>query len=68
MNIIEFITNFVKSHAEQLILSIENAIIFNKIYTKTKLQFVMRNSIINNFEVKAHTPFLNCCIIKLCFY
>ncbi len=35
---------------------------------KTKLQFVMRNSKINNFEVKVHTPFLNCCIIKLCEY
>ncbi len=41
---------------------------FNKVYTKTKLQFVLRISKINYFEVKVHTPFLNCCIIKLCSY
>jgi hypothetical protein len=35
---------------------------------KIKLQFVMRNSKINNFEVKVHTPLLNCCIIKLFEY
>ncbi len=47
---------------------IENAIVLNKTYTKkTKLQFVMRNSKINNFQVKVDTPFLNC-IIKLCSY
>jgi hypothetical protein len=38
------------------------------IHKKTKLQLVMRNSKINNFEIKVHTPFLNRCIIKLCSY
>ncbi len=44
-------------------------LLYSTKYTqKTKLQFVNRNSKINNFQVKVHTPFLSCCIIKLCSY
>jgi hypothetical protein len=38
------------------------------IHKKTKLQFVMRDSKTNNFQVKVHTPLLNCCIINLRSY
>jgi hypothetical protein len=49
---------FVTSYAQHLILKM--------LLYSTKLQFVMRISKTNYVEVKVHTPFLNCWIIKLC--
>ncbi len=41
--------------------------VLKMLLNSTKLQFVMRNSKIYNFQVKVPTPFLNC-VIKLCSY